>query len=87
MKFFIFYIQNNINNFYNEKIFDFLKNEYDKAFYFSDIKRNLEDYVNLLALKLFWRKENLDYYLYDNFIPKINQNHTIIKLYITIKYK
>ncbi len=87
MKFFIFYIQNNINNFYNEKIFDFLKNEYDKALYFSDKKSNLEDYVNLLALKLFWRKGNLDYYLYDNFIPKINQNHTIIKLYITIKYK
>ena len=69
-KFIFNYIQYNINNFYNEKVFDFLKNEYDKALYFSDKKSNLEDYVNLLALKLFWRKGNLDYYLYDNFLPK-----------------
>ena len=68
---FIFsYIENNIKNFYNEKAFNFLKNEYDNSFIFSEKESNLENYVNQLALKLFWRKGNLDYFLYDYFLPK-----------------
>ena len=72
------YIQNNNKNFFIEKAFDFLKNEYDKSFYFFEKKSNLENYVNTLALKLFWRKGNMDYYLYDNFLPKEKTKKEII---------
>ena len=66
---FSFIDKNIVENFYDTS-YDFLQDAYNNSFLFKSKSSDFENYANLQALKLFWRGQNLSYFLYDSFLPE-----------------